>query len=381
MNLILEKRQIQSTVILHIAPITHNQISGLTFAIPPSVNSLQRLGVQTGLLTTSTSGCYEKPELYPVNSILNLPRYPAIASMPQPLNQPDIIVFHSTYILEHILLAYEAVQRKIPYIITPHGGMTEGAQQQKHLKKKVGNFLFFNWMVENAAALHCLTEEEAFDVKKIWNRPVFVVGNGVDLPPRQVLAKPGSKAELKFVFLGRLDIHHKGLDLLVEACSMIQQKLRLSKVQVLLYGSDIKGSKVKLQEMINNYQIQDLIHLKDPVWQEKKQEVFQSTDLFIHTSRFEGHPMAVLEALSYGIPCLLTPGTNMAKEVQAAGAGWKVEPNPAAIAEGISSVLAARSELPLRGQAARNLVEKKYSWSHIGMRSLREYERIISENI
>lgn len=381
MNLIVDERRTQSTVILHIAPITHNQLSGLAFAIPPSVNSLLNLGVQTGLLTTSTDGYYEKPELYPVNSIRHLPRYPAIASMPKPLNQPDLIVFHSTYILEHIILAYEAVQRNIPYIITPHGGMTRGAQQQKYLKKKVGNFLFFNWMVQNAAALHCLTEAEAIDVRIIWNRPVFVVANGVDLPPRQVLAKPGSKTELRFVFLGRLDIHHKGLDLLLEACAMIQENLRVSKVQILLYGSDIAGSKVKLQEMINNYQIQDLIHLKDPVWQDKKQAVFRSTDLFIHTSRFEGHPIAVLEALSYGIPCLLTPGTNMAKEVEAAGSGWKVEPNPAAIAEGISSVLAARSEILVRGQAARDLVEKKYTWSHIGMQSLREYQRIISEKI
>ena len=49
-------------------------------------------------------------------------------------------------------------------------------------------------------------------------------------------------------------------------------------------------------------------------------------DLFIHTFRFEGHPIAVLEALSYGIPCLLTPGTNMAGEVEAAGLDglWKL---------------------------------------------------------
>ncbi|MBD2508806.1 glycosyltransferase [Nostoc muscorum FACHB-395] len=81
-------------------------------------------------------------------------------------------------------------------------------------------------------------------------------------------------------------------------------------------------------------------------------------DLLIHTFRFEGHPIAVLEALSYGIPCLLTPGTNIAGEVEAAGAGWSVEDTPAAIAKGMQDVLAARLELSKRGQAARNLVEE-----------------------
>lgn len=374
-----DQQRIRSTVILHVAPITHDQVSGLTFAIPPSVAALHSLGVQTGLLTTSALGRYEKPEPYPVVYIRDLPLYAAIASMPEPLNKPDLIVFHSTYILEHILLAYEAVQRKIPYVIKPHGGMTRGAQQAKHLKKMVGNFLFFNWLVRNAAALNCLTEREAVDVKNIWNTPVFVVGNGVNLPPIEVLAHPGSKAELKFVFLGRLDIQHKGLDLLVEACAIIKENLRKCKVQILFYGSDIAGSKTKLEKLINNYQIQDLVHVKDPVWGEAKQAVFQSADLFLHTSRFEGHPIAVLEALSYGIPCLLTPGTNMATEVAAAEAGWAVEPNPAAIAQGMSNVVAARWEISVRGQAARDLVEKKYLWTQIGAQSLREYERIISE--
>jgi glycosyltransferase involved in cell wall biosynthesis len=370
----------RTTVILHVAPITHNLVSGLTFAIPPSVDAFPCLGIQAGLLTTSNLGRYEKTEPYPVVYIQDLPRYPAISSMPKPLNKPDLIIFHSTYILEHILLVYEAVQRKIPYVIKPHGGMTRGAQQVKQMKKKVGNFLFFNWMVRNASALHCLTEEEAFDVKKIWNRPVFVIGNGVDLPPPKMLANPGNKAELQFVFLGRLDIHHKGLDFLLAACAMIQESLRIFRVQILLYGSDVAGSRTKLEELINNYQVQDLIYVKDPVWGKAKEAVFQSADLFLHTSRFEGHPMAVLEALSYGIPCLLTPGTNMSAEVESAGAGWAVEPNPAAIAQGMSSILAARAKIPVRGQAARDLVEKKYSWIQIGRLTQREYERIISEN-
>jgi glycosyltransferase involved in cell wall biosynthesis len=375
-----DEYQIRSTVILYVAPITHNRITGLTPAVTPLVNALQNLGVQTGLLTTSTLGRYENPELYPVVYINDLPLYPSLASMPEPLNKPDLIVFQSTYVLKHIPLVYEALQRKIPYIITPQGGMTQRAQQQKQLKKKVGNFLFFNWMVRNSAALHCLNEQEAIDVKKTWSHPVFIVGNGVNMPQPKLLAYPGSKPGLKFVFLGRLDINHKGLDLLLEACALLQEKLRKSTVQIFLYGSNIAGSKIKLEKMINKYQLQDIVHLNDPVLGDAKQEVFQSADLFIHTSRFEGHPIAVLEALSYGIPCLLTPGTNMASEVEAAGAGWSVEATPVAIAKQMQDILAARLEFPKRGQAARNLVEEKYSWNQIGKQSLREYFNLLHTN-
>ncbi|MEH2307084.1 glycosyltransferase [Nostoc sp.] len=103
-------------------------------------------------------------------------------------------------------------------------------------------------------------------------------------------------------------------------------------------------------------------------------------DLFIHTFRFEGHPIAVLEALSYGIPCLLTPGTNMAGEVEATGTGWSMEATPAAIAKRIQDILAARLELPKKGEAARNLVEEKYSWNQIGKQSLREYFNLLHPN-
>ncbi|MFQ4142449.1 glycosyltransferase [Chlorogloeopsis sp. ULAP02] len=365
---------------MNVAPITHDVISGLTFAIPPSIGALQNLGIQTGLLSTSARGQYKKIEPYPVKHIQDLSFYPVLASMPEPLNKPDLIVFHSTYILEHVRLAYEAVQRKIPYVIKPHGGMTRGAQKLKQLKKKVGNLLFFNWMVKNAAALHCLTKHEAEDVRQMWNRPVFIVGNGVNIPPIEISTHPGIQAQLKFVFLGRLDIEHKGLDLLLEACAIIQEKLRTSQVQVHLYGSDVAGSRVKLKALIDKYKIHDFVHVQDSVWGEAKQAVFQNADLFLHTSRFEGHPMAVLEALSYGIPCLLTPGTNMTEEIAIAQAGWVVAPNPISIAEGMSTILEKLSEIPARGQSARNLIEKKYSWEQIGRYLKTEYEQIIDES-
>lgn len=39
--------------------------------------------------------------------------------------------------------------------------------------------------------------------------------------------------------------------------------------------------------------------------------VLLQTDLFIQTSRHEGMPMGLLEALSIGVPCLVTVGTSL----------------------------------------------------------------------
>lgn len=362
--------------ILHIAPITHNQVTGLTLSIPSLVKAIHLTGLQTGLLTTSPLGRYEKQELYPVVYWRDLYLSNPITSMPEPLNNPDLIVFHSTYHPIHAWLAYEAYRKRIPYIICPRGGMTIGAQQVKRWKKLAGNLLFFNKMVAYATALQCLTEQEATSVKG-WNRPIFVVGNGVDLPPSNNIASPGKNDTLNFVFLGRLDINHKGLDLLLESCAIAKENLKKSKVLVHLYGSDVNGSKLAIEKLINNYKIQDLVYLHDPILGEAKQKLFQSVDLFLHTSRFEGHPMAVLEAMSYGIPCLLTPGTNMAETVAEVGAGWSVKLNASAIAQCLCDVVAARLDLPVKGQAARNLAEK-YSWNQIASQIIKEYQRILN---
>ena len=42
-----------------------------------------------------------------------------------------------------------------------------------------------------------------------------------------------------------------------------------------------------------------------------KEKVLLDNDFFILTSRLEGHPMALIEALSYGLPCLVTQGSRL----------------------------------------------------------------------
>jgi len=339
------------------------------------VNALHKLGVSTGLLTTARES-YTARQPFPIIHIRELPLRSAIASLPPPLNRPDLIVFHSTYVPIHALLAHQASRLGIPYLIVPRGGMTYGAQRVKRLKKQIGNLLFFKRFVNGAIAIHCLTPREATEAQN-WGRPVFVEGNGINLPPPDQLAQPGADRRLQLVFIGRFDIHHKGLDLLIRACALAKQALYTAQAQVHLYGPDIKGSKTVMADMIKDFDLQPIVKIHGPVYNSQKKQVLRHTDLFLHTSRFEGHPMAVLEALAYGIPCLLTVGTNFSTEVAKAGAGWEADINAKSIAAAMRQALHDRPYLTQMGTMARKLAETKYSWERVGQRLLEHYLEIL----
>ena len=253
--------------------------------------------------------------------------------------------------------------------------MTAGAQSYYRWKKRLGNLLFFDRLVANAAAIQHLTSGEA-TLSQGWNRPVFVVSNGIHLPPEPNPARPRRTPGLRLVFLGRLAIEHKGLDLLLDACDLVRSLLCERKARVELYGPDQNGSVRQLTQRIAELDLTNLVTLNDSVYGEAKASLFQQTDVFLHTSRWEGQPIAILEALSYGVPCLLTPNTNMAEEVTAADAGWAVAPSPAGIAEGLRRILTAdRQTFQTFGANARQLIVQNYTWEQIANRTVEAYRR------
>lgn len=258
--------------------------------------------------------------------------------------------------------------------------MTRGAMAMKKWKKKLGNVLFFSRMVKHSAALHFLTDSEAKE-SAFWLRPSFVVGNGIDRPQldSKLLECRGTGKKLNVVFIGRLDLNHKGLDLLLEALRICQKQNLGSALQVRLFGPDVGGSAREIQERIRGYALESWVEAPGPVFGEQKTNILRNADLFVLTSRFEGHPMAVLEALSYGVPCLLTPGTNVADEVADGGAGWRVEPDAGSIAVAIMAAVGKKNKLPSMAREARVLAEA-HSWEVVAERTLKEYSKVL-ENI
>lgn len=367
-------------VILHIAPLSNNKSSGLTYAIPPLVHYQNKiLNIKTALLNTSSKENYLIYDYdFPTYKYGKSKSERNISKLPFPFNRPDLVVFHSTYIPSHIKIAIQLRKIRIPYVIMPHGGMTVGAQQVKKVKKRLANLLCFNKFVENSLALQCLSEGE-FKETKMWNKKMLIVGNGMKLPKEFKNKKEDKDAPIRFTFIGRLNIYIKGLDLLLGGIAKSADNIRNGNGVFDIYGPYNSDSKRFIEKFISDYSIEDIVKLHEPVYDNDKDDVLKRTDVFVLTSRFEGHPMGVLEAMSYGIPCLLTHGTNMSSEVLHEDAGWEVQPSEDSIAKGINNILINDKEnIRKKGLNARGLIINNYSWDKIATQSINEYKNLLN---
>src|SRR5205823_5827479 len=97
----------------------------------------------------------------------------------------------------------------------------------------------------------------------------------------------------------------------------------------------------------------------------EKERAFDSFDIFVHTSRYEGMPGAVLEAMARGIPCLVTPGTNMKKTIVDCKGGWTCDLSVEAIAEALLSIARNPEEILHKGASAKQYALDHLLWSKI----------------
>ena len=99
--------------------------------------------------------------------------------------------------------------------------------------------------------------------------------------------------------------------------------------------------------------------------------------MFIQTSRFEGMPLGVLEACSYGLPCLVTEGTNLGKKLVENSAGWCSQNDSYSVAEAIAKCLSEKEKYAAYGHNGCAYVYKVFSWDVIAKQTIDEYKKVL----
>ena len=307
----------------------------------------------------------------------NLDDFPKgrLNDLPVPFNHPDIVVVEEFYCFPFCKIISDIQKQKIPYIIIPRSEMTGMAQENKKWKKKLGNLLYFNRFAKKAIGIQFLTENEKNDSGKKWNKKFFVIPNGIDLPEKK--KEDFSFDCIKASYIGRIEIYQKGLDLLIDAIAELKDDLTNNNFQLTIYGPNRDEALTDLMCKVKMNYLENIVSFHEAVFNTRKAEVLLNTDVFIMTSRFEGHPMGLIEALSYGIPCVATRGTNMADEICDYDAGWTAENDKETIKQALRQMIFSRN-CSQKGKNAHALA-MNYSWETIAKKSHAEYKQLLSD--
>ena len=228
-------------VIIHIACIDTSLLGGVQVAVPQMVKAQSNYS-SVGFINTH-GDVIDGIQMLKYGKVFDLNNFPV------PFNCPDVVIFHEVYRFEYIEIYKVLLKAKVPYIIIPHGCLSKQAQKRKFIKKLVGNVLFFNRFIKSACAVQYLSDNEAL-MSAFPQYPSFVSGNGITAP--QTKKESFFENGVKFVYIGRLEIKTKGLDLLLKAVKLCEVPMRQMNSRVEIYGPDYDGAHTFLREMINS---------------------------------------------------------------------------------------------------------------------------------
>lgn len=353
--------------ILHIAAINNNPCTGVPVAVPQHLKA-QKEFADVALLNMLP---------YPIEGIDKCfigDDYLTIESLPDYFSRPDLVVFHEVYYIKFIKIASDLKKRKIPYIIIPHGSLTKEAQNKKRLKKIVGNFLLFSNFIKGALAVQYLSEKESASSK--FGKRRIIEPNGILMPKIKKQYYNKTK-EIRLVYIGNLQIKIKGLDLMLEAIKQNEELLTKRNVRIDLYGPNFSTRHEDILNLITALGLEKLVFLHDSVTNDEKKKALLNSDVFIQTSRSEGLPMGILEALSYGIPCIVTQGTNLKEIIEESDAGWGADNTSDSIGIAIKHFISNQDKLQQKSENAIRLIKERFEWSVVANRTISKYLELL----
>lgn len=291
---------------------------------------------------------------------------------------PDLVIFHDFYHPQFTSIAYCLKSLHVPFVIEPHGAFGRQAMSKSRIKKFIANNTIFRILIKGSVGFIFTNDGEKNNAAYKKNK-VAVIPNGVEesaidnFPAKSF----GNGDEPIFYFLGRYDINHKGLDYLFDALDVLDAEGEQITVNMYGVGSEKELAYVHNRiEKIRNLKVED----KGAIYDDEKVKALRKANILLLTSRYEGSPMTILDALSYGNPCLVTPGTNVADEIVQNNLGWKTGLKAEAIAD---CILKAREDYKMNYATyydnCRRYVLDNYLWDNIARQSVMIYKDFIGK--
>ena len=267
------------------------------------------------------------------------------------LRDRRIEVIHShNPLVTHYAAAAGTMARTPVIVSTIHGTSTLG------MARWAERLFAFSCGWNDRIILVCKQVEEVFQQRyaRLRNRTA-VIPNGIEIGELLSVRRRGGAAK-EFVFgtIGRLT-PVKDQQSLLTAFAEIHRQFPSCRLEILGCGELLK----ELQCLSTTLGVDSAVKFHG--WSRDIAGFLAGLDAFVLSSKSEGLPMTLLEAMAAGLPVVATAVGGIPEVVEGAGCGWLSKPSDAAgLAENMLRAMTA-PDRPEYGRRARRAAVERYS--------------------
>ncbi|MBU1709833.1 MAG: glycosyltransferase family 4 protein [Proteobacteria bacterium] len=277
---------------------------------------------------------------------------------------PDIVVQDASFFSP----SYANLFVRAPHVTIVHHLM------DSHALRLVFPFGFIPYLFEKSilkTSRNILTPSLALRGKiteRYSEKTVMNIPNGVD----DIYFNLVPEEENYMLFLGRIDMYMKGLDILLQAFSEINDR----HVRLKIAGSGKARDKKKLKSLITDLKLDDRIDLLGRVGEDRKLELLRKAMFLVMPSRFEGWGITAVEANAAGKAVIGTLIDGLSEAVVDAETAMLVEPgNAEELKRAIEELLADKQRRIQLGEKGREHA-RQFIWDEIAAQQMAYYEAI-----
>lgn len=199
---------------------------------------------------------------------------------------------------------------------------------------------------------------------------IDVIFNGLD----DFLLHIKSTEKNYILYLGRIEIYQKGIDLLLKAVSEIA---KYKKIKLIIAGGGKDNDIDKLKNLINILDLEDSVEFLGKVSEQTKRLLLSNCLFVCMPSRFEAQPIVPLEAAACEKPVIGTKIPGLWDTVKDGETGILVEPdNPKKLAEGMKMLIENKDLRKKLGKDAR-IWARNFNWDNIAKEQEKFYLEIL----
>ncbi len=303
----------------------------------------------------------------------------------------DIMHITSTFLAASTLGAYYAKKFKVPYLISPRGNLMKEPLSKgvlKRFKKSLYLLLVEKRNLMGAAAIDFTVESEKREYLEQKLPPVrtLVLPNGLEV--EHVGRRNDNPQEIKKVFceqyglpesarivlfLGRIT-WIKGFDTLIPAFANIARKAR--DAFLVIVGPDEGGYEKTVKKLVAENALHEKAIFTGMLTGKQKENALYAADVFVLPSYSESFGMSAIEAMSLGVPVVVTTRVGIAPDIGKVGAGLVVEKDDRQLADAVLSILGDPSLAQRMGTKGSELVSREFDASRLAEKWIETYNEL-----